>query len=295
MAPANASAALTTAIAAAKPTSIADLEDGKDAYWNPQLGKLFFEAAKAELGSSVTWPVYIDFGYRHDSDTVQSYHEEIERVYNGIEAGGQKTAISPYKAEEYGINKDYVDMHSVGYKDNDYQDARRAGFWSLYIMSWGPDYADPKTYLDTWSTQGAWVPYLDLEEPGKSDLKKSILGPIDDDIKPSTDLLTDYYAATTDAARDAIAKARFQKMAEAEFNQIFKYGISLPAGCFRGNIGEVSRVTRIEPYTDGRSNIGLGNLRIKDRRLSKTPYTREQFKTIEDAWKVAKANAQGIV
>ena len=119
--------------------------DGVNGWYNPDAAVACLEAAKAELGDSVTYPIQIDVVYYSASDL------------NTAQAAAYKTSIeSVLGAENVQVNlieaTTAEDFYASGYRASNGE----AGNYDMFYGSgWGPDYGDPSTYLNTFKGEGA--------------------------------------------------------------------------------------------------------------------------------------------
>lgn len=121
------------------------VKDGVSGWYNPDSAKAHLEAAKAELGDSVSYPIQIDVVYYGASDL------------NTAQAAAFKTAIEEnLGAENVQVNlieaTTSEDYYASGYRASNGEAGNFDMFWG---SGWGPDYGDPSTYLDTFKSQGA--------------------------------------------------------------------------------------------------------------------------------------------
>jgi oligopeptide transport system substrate-binding protein len=114
-----------------------DLNDGQDAWYNPQRAASFMEKAKAELGDSVKeWPVHLDV------------------IEDGTDEQGKNMALAMKAAIEGAIG-DYVVIDLVFLQNYDevldsYYNVENGEDNSMDLAfgaGWGPDYGDPYTYI----------------------------------------------------------------------------------------------------------------------------------------------------
>lgn len=122
--------------------TVADQTNG---LFNPDEAKACLEAAKAELGDSVTWPIQIDVEYYSGSDANTAQAAAFKSV---IEAtlGAENVQINIVEATTA------EDYYAAGYRASN---GEAGDFDIFYGSGWGPDYGDPSTYLDTFLGQGA--------------------------------------------------------------------------------------------------------------------------------------------
>ena len=125
---------------------LVDCADGQDGWFKPDAAWDYLTAAKAELGSSVSWPIQIDVVYADFSNiqTAQAYtyKENIESVL-----GSENVVVNlipAYSPEDY---------YACGYRA---ANGEAGNFDMFYGSGWSPDYGDPSTYLNSFdpSTDG---------------------------------------------------------------------------------------------------------------------------------------------
>lgn len=119
--------------------------DGIDGWYHPEEAKKYLEAAKAELGDSVTYPINIDVVYYSPSATqtaqAQAYKQSLEGVL-----GAENVTVNLIEATTS------ADFYACGYRASNGE----AGLFDMFYGSgWGPDFGDPCTYLDTFRGNGA--------------------------------------------------------------------------------------------------------------------------------------------
>ena len=119
--------------------------DGVNGWYNPDAAVACLEAAKAELGDTVTFPIQIDVVYYSASDlnTAQAaaYKTSIETVLGAENV--QVNMIEATTAE---------DFYASGYRASN---GEAGNFDMFYGSGWGPDYGDPNSYLNTFKGEGA--------------------------------------------------------------------------------------------------------------------------------------------
>jgi len=121
------------------------VQDGVDGWFHPTEAKAYLEAAIAELGDTVTWPIQIDIVYYSANDTQTA----------------QLAAVKSVMEETLGADRIQVNMVEATTSDDYYASGYRAttgeagNFDLFYDSGWGPDYGDPSTYLNTFLGDGA--------------------------------------------------------------------------------------------------------------------------------------------
>ena len=205
-----------------------NLNDGQDAFYNPEKAKTFAEKAKAELGDKVSsWPVKLDYPV-------------LETSTNNVNQG-----LAAEKAIEDAIGE-YVDINLVYFKN---QDDYYAAFYTIdsgsdnsidvaFGAGWGPDYGDPLTYLHCFDPEdGDMLAYSGINSDvieEKTEQQKEALEAIG---------LIDFGKAL-DEADAAVGDERIEKMAYAE-------AILLTQGIFRSysTSGANLMVSKIKPFS----------------------------------------------
>lgn len=122
-----------------------NVSDGVNGWFDADRAKESLEAAKAELGDSVTFPIQIDVVYYSASDV------------NTAQAAAYKSVIeSNLGAENVQVNlietTTSEDYYACGYRASNGEAGNFDMFWG---SGWGPDYGDPSSYLDTFLGEGA--------------------------------------------------------------------------------------------------------------------------------------------
>ena len=235
-----------------------------DPTYSPTKAAEYFAAAKEELMAAglteADFPIKLDvIGTRNA--TVRPYQTA---TYNSIteNSGGvvQVQILVPADA-----NQD-VQWGSI-LSNYDYS------LWS----GWGPDYADPKTFLHTMVVGGDVVEMLgfdaeSLKEAAIAQLQEEILGPYT--------ALYELGNAITDSSR---MSERFRKFAEAEYALIYEYAIIVP---WLSQNGYRAAVARTIPYQAGRASYGLTSDKYKNVVVIKgSGITQEQRAAIVAAYK----------
>lgn len=122
-----------------------NVADGVNGWYSPERAKAAIDKAYEELGDSVQWPIKIDVTYMSFSDThtasVAAFKESVER-----NLGSDKVVVNMVEAT---TSDDY---YAGGYRAANGEAGNFDIFWG---SGWGPDYGDPKSYLDTMKGYGA--------------------------------------------------------------------------------------------------------------------------------------------
>ena len=122
-----------------------DVHDGLNGWYFPEEAKKCLEAAKAELGDAVNWPVTIDVVYYSpaaaNTNQAQAYKKIIEDCL-----GAENVVVNLVEAT---VEEDF---YACGYRA---RSGLAGNFDMFYGSGWGPDFGDPCTYLDTFLGLGA--------------------------------------------------------------------------------------------------------------------------------------------
>ncbi len=119
--------------------------DGVNGWYNPTAAKSYLDAAKAELGDSVTFPITIDIVYLSSAVTNTAQAQAVKKVIEE-NLGTDNVVINLVEATTA------EDFYASGYRASN---GEAGNFDLFYGSGWGPDYGDPSTYLDTFLGRGA--------------------------------------------------------------------------------------------------------------------------------------------
>ena len=109
------------------------------------MNKKCLEAAKAELGDAVNWPVTIDVVYNSIDPAITNQAQAYKQIIEGC-LGAENVVVNLVEAT---TKEDY---YACGYRA---ADGEAGNFDMFYGSGWGPDFGDPCTYLDTFLGNGA--------------------------------------------------------------------------------------------------------------------------------------------
>ena len=211
-----------------------NLADGQDAWYNPEKAAAYLAAAKEELGDSVTWPIHLD------TLAVETSEQWVNR--NLAEKAAIEDALG---AENVVIDINLVDVDTYYdcwyYADEGYQ----TNCDLLFYGGWGPDYEDPRTYLNIFlPDNGDMLQNLGIDKVAISDEEnekiKELVG------------LSQFDAMCKEA--DAIVDdndARFTKYAEAEA-YFLTQALVRPVSTSGAGVN----ISKIVPYTACYGNYG---------------------------------------
>ena len=246
-----------------------DLNDGQDAWYNPERAVAFMEQAKAELGDAVAeWPVHLDM------------------VENGTDEMNKNMALAMQKCIEDAIG-DYVKIDLI-FLDNDEQvnDAfytnERGEDNSVdlaFAAGWGPDYGDPYTYIHCFDpVDGDMMLYSGItpmitEDTVRPQSQTDALEAIGlAELKPLMDKAN---AATGDERIDLFAQVEAKLLAN---------GILRPFATRGAGLG----VSKVKPFSAGYGLYGQASTNIvpyfKYMVVYDQPITADEYYAAKEAW-----------
>ena len=246
-----------------------DLNDGQDAWYNPERAVKFMEMAKEELGDAVAeWPVHLDI------------------VEDGTDEQGKNMALAMQKSIEDAIG-DYVKIDLI-FMDNSeqMQDAyytnERGEDNSMDVAfgaGWGPDYGDPYTYIHCFDpTDGDMLLYSgitpvissDVERPASQTEALEAIGLAA--LKPMMDQAN---AATGDERIDLFAQIEAKLLAN---------GILRPFATRGAGI----QVSNVKPFSAGYGMYGQASYNVvpyfKYMVVYDSPVTAAEYNAAKEAW-----------
>lgn len=239
--------------------------DGKDPVFNATKAETFLKTAKTELKaaglSESDFPIKIDVIGDMEAEVQQLEAQEYAAL-NAIQEGGK--AIVEIRSNVPETNDENTDWGSIS---NNYD----FSMWS----GWGPDYADPNTFLHTMAIGGDMVEQLGFDgTAATASVEQTVLGAYDELYRKA--------AAITDGTK---LKERYQAFAEAEYALIYEYAIVIPWYTASGYVAQVSKVI---PYQVARATYGLSSAKLKNVIVAENALTKEVRTAVRDAWNAGK-------
>ncbi|EHI69143.1 peptide ABC transporter substrate-binding protein [Streptococcus ictaluri] len=245
------------------------LEDAQDGFYNPEKAKAEFAKAKEALSAEgVTFPVQLDYPVdQANAVTVQ----EAQSFKQSVEASLGKENVQVNVIETETSTHEAQGFYAETPEQQDYD---------IISSWWGPDYQDPRTYLDIISPRdgGSVVQKLGIKA-GESDEVAASLG------LDTYQTLLDQAAAISndnDARYTAYAKAQAYLTDSA---------VDIPVV----TLGGTPRVTKSVPFSGGFAWAGAkGPLSYKQLKLQEKPVTAKQYEKAKEKWLKAqsKSNAE---
>lgn len=237
--------------------------------------------AKAEVAAwnaahpeeEITWPLKTEYLGLPDSDQNrfdQGWIDDFNERTNGCTIKADSTSGLPQC--DGGVYPDFqmnlidvtITVDSKGYQDLGYN-----GQYGMFVMGWGPDYADPLTYLNTYVTAGDMAQFSgddDLANPVPG--YRLVEGELVEDTFTDTDgtvhkgiaakynVLVDEAKAITDNTA-----LRYEKFAEAEIELLF--GMDIVRMSQNMGQGWYVTVSRTMGYEMPTAAYGLSSFKLK--------------------------------
>lgn len=248
-----------------------DLNDGHDAWYNPELAKTFAERAKEELGDSVSeWPIHIDVpvyaAFENQKNMQLAMKKSIE------------DAIGDYVV----IDLQFLEGNSSVYYSSFYNQptGEDNSIDLVFGAGWGPDYGDPLTYLHCFDVHdGDMLNYsgINIESQGQSEEQKAVLETLGlNEVQEIVDQAT---AATGDERIELFAKAEAMLLTN---------GILRPYATSGANIS----ISKVKPFTVGYGLYGQAAYNqvpyFKYMQLLDEPVTAAEYEAAKEAWMAGK-------
>ena len=248
-----------------------DLNDGHDAWYNPELAKTFAERAKEELGDSVSeWPIHIDVPVYAASENQKNMQLAMKKSI--------EDAIGEYAV----IDLQFLEGNSSVYYSSFYNQptGEDNSIDLVFGAGWGPDYGDPLTYLHCFDVHdGDMLNYsgINIESQGQSEEQKAVLETLGlNEVQEVVDQAT---AATGDERIELFAKAEAMLLTN---------GILRPYATSGANIS----ISKVKPFTVGYGLYGQAAYNqvpyFKYMQLLDEPVTAAEYEAAKEAWMAGK-------
>ena len=248
-----------------------DLNDGHDAWYNPELAKTFAERAKEALGDSVSeWPIHIDVPVYAASENQKNMQLAMKKSV--------EDAIGDYAV----IDLQFLEGNSSVYYSSFYNmpTGEENSIDLVFGAGWGPDYGDPLTYLHCFDIHdGDMLNYsgINIESQGQSEEQKAVLETLGlNEVQEIVDQAT---AATGDERIELFAKAEAMLLTN---------GILRPYSTSGANIS----ISKVKPFTVGYGLYGQAAYNqvpyFKYMQLLDEPVTAAEYEAAKEAWMAGK-------
>lgn len=248
-----------------------DLNDGHDAWYNPELAKTFAERAKEALGDSVSeWPIHIDVPVYAASENQKNMQLAMKKSV--------EDAIGDYVV----IDLQFLEGNSSVYYSSFYNQptGEDNSIDLVFGAGWGPDYGDPLTYLHCFDVHdGDMLNYsgINIESQGQSEEQKAVLETLGlNEVQEIVDQAT---AATGDERIELFAKAEAMLLTN---------GILRPYSTSGANI----TISKVKPFTVAYGLYGQAAYNqvpyFKYMQLLDEPVTTAEYEAAKEAWMAGK-------
>lgn len=248
-----------------------DLNDGHDAWYNPELAKTFAERAKEELGDSVSeWPIHIDVPVYAASENQKNMQLAMKKSI--------EDAIGEYVV----IDLQFLEGNSSVYYSSFYNQptGEDNSIDLVFGAGWGPDYGDPLTYLHCFDVHdGDMLNYsgINIESQGQSEEQKAVL----------ETLGLNEVQEVVDQATTATGDERIELFAKAEA-MLLTNGILRPYATSGADIS----ISKVKPFTVGYGLYGQAAYNqvpyFKYMQLLDEPVTAAEYEAAKEAWMAGK-------
>ena len=244
-----------------------NLNDGQDAWYNPERAKVFAERAKEELGDKVaSWPVHLDVPVYAASENQKNMQLAMEKAI--------EDAIGDYVQ----IELQFLEGNSSVYYSAFYNqpDGVSNSIDLVFGAGWGPDYGDPLTYLHCFDIHdGDMLNYsgINYESQGQDDEQKAVL----------KELGLEEIQAVVDKATLASGDERIELFAQAE-------AMLLTGGILRpySTNGASLTVSKVKPFSAAYGLYGQAAYNqvpyFKYMELLDAPVLASEYYAAKEAW-----------
>jgi len=262
-------AMVTEALLAIDPTLYADFDiaDGQDPYYNPTKAAAFLAAAKTELGDTVTWPIRLDLPEDGTSQIgVASGLSIKESIETSLGSDNVVIDVGQWTYDEY----DAIAYGAAQGSESDFDISTASG--------WGPDYLDPKTWLDIYDPRdGDMLTTIGLNADGAKtpEMEAAVLA-----------VGLDEYVALIDAADAEVTDmaVRYALYAKADA-WLIDNAIQIPINADGGN----PVLSKVVPFSAPFALTGIGSYKFKFMQVQDEIVTIEQRQAALDKWNAARA------
>lgn len=248
-----------------------DLNDGHDAWYNPELAKTFAERAKEALGDSVSeWPIHIDVPVYAASENQKNMQLAMKKSI--------EDAIGDYVV----IDLQFLEGNSSVYYSSFYNmpTGEENSIDLVFGAGWGPDYGDPLTYLHCFDVHdGDMLNYsgINIESQGQSEEQKAVLDTLG--LMEVQEVVDQATAATGDERIELFAKAEAMLLTN---------GILRPYSTSGANIS----ISKVKPFTVAYGLYGQAAYNqvpyFKYMQLLDEPVLADDYYAAKEAWMAGK-------
>ena len=244
-----------------------NLNDGQDAWYNPELAKTFIERAKEQLGDSISeWPIHLDVPVYAASENQKNMQLAMQKAI--------EDAIGDYVK----IDLQFLEGNSSVYYSAFYNQptGEENSIDLVFGAGWGPDYGDPLTYIHCFDIHdGDMLNYsgINYESQGQDDAQKEVLKALG----------LEEIQAVVDQATVASGDERIELFAKAE-------AMLLTGGILRpySTSGASLQVSKVVPFTAAYGLYGQASYNrvpyFKYMQLQDEPVLAADYYAAKEAW-----------
>lgn len=236
-----------------------DLADAQDPFLDPAAAMKYIEAAKAE---GINFPITLDVLAIGDSSPV--YVNRANSMKESVERNSQGNIIINVILEPQDT------VQAICYFNTD---PAKTDYDINTFSGWSPDYADPKSFVDVYSTtSGYYMHVIGLALAGDGDATSLAI---------QEEAGWNEYEALYRAA-DAIVDdldARYAAFAKADAYMVSRALFIPQQQQLRGYL-----VTKEVPFTQCYSTTGISEYKFKGLEVQEDIVTREQYETAKAEW-----------
>lgn len=244
-----------------------NLNDGQDAWYNPELAVTFIEKAKEELGDTISeWPIHIDVPVYAASENQKNMQLAMK---NSIEE-----AIGDYVV----IDLQFLEGNSSVYYSAFYNQptGEENSIDLVFGAGWGPDYGDPLTYLHCFDIKdGDMLNYSGINNVSQ--------GQSEQQIEVLKTLGLEDVQAVVDEATLATGDERIELFAKAEA-MLLTNGILRPYSTSGASLA----VSKVKPFSAAYGLYGQASYNVvpyfKYMQLLDEPVLADDYYAAKEAW-----------
>lgn len=241
-------------------------DDQKDVVYSESVAQAYADKAYTELSAQgVTFPVLVEV--RGSYNTTEA--ATLTELFGAVSKGGAKEIKTSSGVALFNFQLVNPTQDNYSAMIN----ARAYDF--LPLMAWGPDYAYPLTYLNTYVLDGDMVDYLGFSSKNNNDaLQEQILGEYNTLMEEAKALPTN-------------SEEQYEKFAEAEYNLLYENGAIIPM--FNQASTNVY-VSKLVPYSRFRGVVGISNYKYKFAYKADHTITQTEFNALKTAFNTGNAD-----
>ena len=199
-------------------------------------------------------PIKLEFSYYFSQDYV-NYDELRIRTWNNILNGCQ------INSTDCKYNNVMITFNTSLKTHDDFVYAAKNKEYSISIIGLYPNYIDPTTYLESFSSLGELYPYLN--HTSKSIIEKDL------------EEINKYY-------KEEDISTRFDLCAELEYKIIFELGLVLPL-CLKDSSSKII-VSNLVPFQSIRASYGLSPFKFKLKKKRTQEYTQSDITKLKEEY-----------